>query len=110
MRASGQHREKRMYGRGLGLTIVLGLLGIAPELAEAETGSRLSGPEIAQLLTGKTVVFRHDRNIRGSAEDPEVFTRTDGGVAELTLVYRGDGSYRRLCRNFAPNGTSRPCG
>jgi hypothetical protein len=99
-----------MRGRGLGLTIVLGFLAVAPELAKGQTGSRLSGPEVSQLLTGKTVVFRHDRNIRGSAEDPEVFARTDGVVSELTVTYRGDGSFRRLCRFFAPSGNSGPCG
>lgn len=99
-----------MLGRGVGRTIVLALLMAAPEPALAQAGSRLSGPEITQTLIGKTLVFRHDRGIRGSAGDAEIFTRTDGVVAELTMSYNADGSYRVFCKLFAPNGSSGPCG
>jgi len=98
-----------MCGRGLRLTIILGLCAMAPEPTKAEMATKLTGGEIGQLLSGKTIVFRHDRNVRQSAEGLEVYARIDGIVAEVTFFYRGDGSFRRHCKVFEPNGQSGPC-
>ena len=90
-------------GRGLVYGFVVALAGLAPTTAAAQTALRLTEAEITTLVTGKSLVVRTNRGIRGTAASPEFFTGTGAGI-ELTLVCRADGSYRRLCKGIGPTG------
>ena len=83
--------------------------GVVAERASAQDGAPLTGAEIAVLITGKTIVYRSDKSLTGTGPDARVFTRTDGGFAELSLYMRIDGSFRVQCVNVSRNGDRMPC-
>lgn len=95
MRPGHSSRNFPRFAAALAIAWATSLL--SPASVSAQSDAQLTGAEIVRLVSGKTVIVRSDRGIRGSADRPEFFTRTDGGWVELHYVCRGDGSYRRLC-------------
>ena len=95
----------------LPFSALLLLLALSPPPAAAQSGARLSGREIVQLLEGKRIMIRHDRIIRGAAWDSWDWAhRTDGSVVDLEFLFRNDGSYRRHCTIITRTGDRPPCG
>ena len=92
------------------MPVLLGVL-LASGDGLAQSGARLAGPEITQLLNGKQVTFRGSKmQIRGTAQDPEYFVRSDGVVTDIVIVFREDRSFRRLCTYRTRDGSTGTCG